>query len=181
MHRAPVVGLVVLDGKGAPLPEPLEVAHDLARSPEMHGSHHLLVVSEEQLKVNIDIIIIIIINMICLCFTSEIVSYCAGLCVQLFTLPKVSSKSKLKLTAVDGSRVRRVGVAWFGSRTDEQLESSMVVLTNQGELHVISLPSVKMLVHYPCIRREDVSGIASCVFTKYGQGRRWWILFTVVN
>lgn len=51
MHRAPVVGLVVLDGKGAPLPEPLEVAHDLARSPEMHGSHHLLVVSEEQFKV----------------------------------------------------------------------------------------------------------------------------------
>uniref|UniRef100_A0A671L4C8 LLGL scribble cell polarity complex component 2 n=1 Tax=Sinocyclocheilus anshuiensis TaxID=1608454 RepID=A0A671L4C8_9TELE len=138
MHRAPVVGLVVLDGKGAPLPEPLEVAHDLARSPEMHGSHHLLVVSEEQLK--------------------------------LFTLPKVSSKSKLKLTAVDGSRVRRVGVAWFGSRTDEQLESSLVVLTNQGELHVISLPSIKMIVHYPCIRREDVSGIASCVFTKYGQG-----------
>ncbi|XP_016106543.1 lethal(2) giant larvae protein homolog 2 [Sinocyclocheilus grahami] len=138
MHRAPVVGLVVLDGKGAPLPEPLEVAHDLARSPEMHGSHHLLVVSEEQLK--------------------------------LFTLPKVSSKSKLKLTAVDGSRVRRVGVAWFGSRTDEQLESSLVVLTNQGELHVISLPSIKMMVHYPCIRREDVSGIASCVFTKYGQG-----------
>lgn len=99
-------------------------------------------------------------------------------CVQLFTLPKVSSKSKLKLTAVDGSRVRRVGVAWFGSRTDEQLESSLVVLTNQGELHVISLPSIKMLVHYPCIRREDVSGIASCVFTKYGQGRTCSLLHT---
>lgn len=53
MHRAPVVGLVVLDGKGSPLPEPLEVAHDLARSPEMHGSHNLLVVSEEQFKVRI--------------------------------------------------------------------------------------------------------------------------------
>lgn len=53
MHRAPVVGLVVLDGKGSPLPEPLEVAHDLARSPEMHGSHQLLVVSEEQFKVRI--------------------------------------------------------------------------------------------------------------------------------
>lgn len=51
MHRAPVVGVVVLDGHGTPLPEPLEVAHDLARSPDMHGSHHLLVVSEEQFKV----------------------------------------------------------------------------------------------------------------------------------
>lgn len=51
MHRAPIVGIVVLDGHGAPLPEPLEVAHDLARSPDMHGSHHLLVISEEQFKV----------------------------------------------------------------------------------------------------------------------------------
>lgn len=52
MHRAPVVGIVVLDSHGAPLPEPLEVAHDLARSPDMQGSHHLLVVSEEQFKVD---------------------------------------------------------------------------------------------------------------------------------
>lgn len=51
MHRAPVVGIVILDGHGIPLPEPLEVAHDLARSPDMHGLHHLLVISEEQFKV----------------------------------------------------------------------------------------------------------------------------------
>ncbi|KAG5854251.1 hypothetical protein ANANG_G00035820 [Anguilla anguilla] len=139
MHRAPVVGLVVLDGHGAPLPEPLEVAHDLSRSPDMQGSHHLLVVSEEQFK--------------------------------LFTLPKVSAKMKLKLTAMEGSRVRRVGVAWFGSsRVEEYGESGLVVLTNQGDLNVLSLPGIKMQVQYPCIRREDVSGIASCVFTKHGQG-----------
>ncbi|TNN50588.1 Lethal(2) giant larvae 2 [Liparis tanakae] len=113
MHRAPVVGIVVLDGHGAPLPEPLEVAHDLARSPDMQGSHHLVVISEEQFKV--------------------------------FTLPKVSAKTKLKLTAVDGSRVRRVGVAWFGSsRSEDYGESGLVVLTNQGDVHVVSLPGVKM-------------------------------------
>lgn len=79
---------------------------------------------------------------------------------------------KLKLTAVDGSRVRRVGVAWFGSsRSEDYGESGLVVLTNQGDLHVVSLPTVKMQVQYPCIRREDVSGIASCVFTKHGQGK----------
>ncbi|KAM6951024.1 LLGL scribble cell polarity complex component 2 [Aplochiton taeniatus] len=139
MHRAPVVGIVVLDGHGAPLPEPLEVAHDLARSPDMQGSHHLLVISEEQFKV--------------------------------FTLPKVSAKMKLKLTAIDGSRVRRAGVAWFGSsRSEDYGESGLTVLTNQGDLHVVSLPGLKMQVQHPCIRREDVSGIASCVFTKHGQG-----------
>lgn len=53
MHRAPVVSILVLDGRNIPLPEPLEVAHDLSKSPDMQGSHQLLVVSEEQFKVTI--------------------------------------------------------------------------------------------------------------------------------
>ncbi|KGL83103.1 Lethal(2) giant larvae protein 2, partial [Tinamus guttatus] len=139
MHRAPVVGILVLDGRSTPLPEPLEVAHDLSKSPDMQGSHQLLVVSEEQLKV--------------------------------FTLPKVSSKLKLKLTALEGCRVRKVTVANFGScRTNDYSENDLAVLTNLGDIQIISLPFLKLQIRYPCIRKEDVSGIASCVFTKYGQG-----------
>uniref|UniRef100_H0V3K9 LLGL scribble cell polarity complex component 2 n=1 Tax=Cavia porcellus TaxID=10141 RepID=H0V3K9_CAVPO len=139
MHRAPVVGILVLDGCSIPLPEPLEVAHDLSKSPDMQGSHQLLVVSEEQFKV--------------------------------FTLPKVSAKLKLKLTALEGSRVRRVGVAHFGScQAEDYGEHHLAVLTNLGDIQVVSLPLLKPQVRYSCIRREDVSGIASCVFTKYGQG-----------
>ncbi|XP_023067578.1 LLGL scribble cell polarity complex component 2 isoform X2 [Piliocolobus tephrosceles] len=139
MHRAPVVGILVLDGHSVPLPEPLEVAHDLSKSPDMQGSHQLLVVSEEQFKV--------------------------------FTLPKVSAKLKLKLTALEGSRVRRVSVAHFGSRRAEDYgEHHLAVLTNLGDIQVVSLPLLKPQVRYSCIRREDVSGIASCIFTKYGQG-----------
>ncbi|XP_059005759.1 LLGL scribble cell polarity complex component 2 isoform X3 [Mustela lutreola] len=139
MHRAPVVGILVLDGHNVPLPEPLEVAHDLSKSPDMQGGHQLLVVSEEQFKV--------------------------------FTLPKVSAKLKLKLTALEGSRVRRVSVAHFGScRAEDYGEHHLAVLTNLGDVQVVSLPLLKPQVRYSCIRREDVSGIASCVFTKYGQG-----------
>ncbi|XP_027423752.1 LLGL scribble cell polarity complex component 2 isoform X3 [Zalophus californianus] len=139
MHRAPVVGILVLDGHSVPLPEPLEVAHDLSKSPDMQGSHQLLVVSEEQFKV--------------------------------FTLPKVSAKLKLKLTALEGSRVRRVSVAHFSScRAEDYGEHHLAVLTNLGDVQVVSLPLLKPQVRYSCIRREDVSGIASCVFTKYGQG-----------
>ncbi|XP_057357686.1 LLGL scribble cell polarity complex component 2 isoform X2 [Manis pentadactyla] len=139
MHRAPVVGILVLDGHHVPLPEPLEVAHDLSKSPDMQGSHQLLVVSEEQFKV--------------------------------FTLPKVSAKLKLKLTALEGSRIRRVSVAHFGScRAEDYGEHHLAVLTNLGDIQVVSLPLLKPQVRYSCIRREDVSGIASCVFTKYGQG-----------
>uniref|UniRef100_A0A8C3LYN8 LLGL scribble cell polarity complex component 2 n=1 Tax=Chrysolophus pictus TaxID=9089 RepID=A0A8C3LYN8_CHRPC len=139
MHRAPVVSILVLDGRNIPLPEPLEVAHDLSKSPDMQGSHQLLVVSEEQFKV--------------------------------FTLPKVSSKLKLKLTALEGCRVRKVMVANFGScKTDDYNENDLAVLTNLGDIQIISLPFLKLQIRYPCIRKEDVSGIASCVFTKYGQG-----------
>lgn len=91
----------------------------------------------------------------------------------MFTLPKVSAKLKLKLTALEGSRVRRVSVAHFGSRRAEDYgEHHLAVLTNLGDIQVVSLPLLKPQVRYSCIRREDVSGIASCVFTKYGQGVR---------
>ncbi|XP_015674715.1 lethal(2) giant larvae protein homolog 2 [Protobothrops mucrosquamatus] len=138
MHRAPVIGIIILDGQSTPLPEPLEVAHDLSKSPNMQGCHQLLVVSEEQLKV--------------------------------FTLPKVVSKLKLKLTALEGSRVRKMAVANFISAKTEHSENDLAVLTNQGDIQIISLPSLKIQARYPCIRKEDVSGIASCVFTRYGQG-----------
>lgn len=95
----------------------------------------------------------------------------AAMCAQVFTLPKVSAKLKLKLTALEGSRVRRVGVAHFGScRAEDHGEHHLAVLTNLGDIQVVSMPLLKPQVRYSCIRREDVSGIASCVFTKYGQG-----------
>ena len=90
----------------------------------------------------------------------------------MFTLPKVSARLKLKLTALEGSRVRRVSAARFGScRAEDYGEHHLAVLTNLGDVQVVSLPLLKPQVRYSCIRREDVSGIASCVFTKYGQGR----------
>lgn len=96
-----------------------------------------------------------------------------AMCAQVFTLPKVSAKLKLKLTALEGSRVRRVGVAHFGScRAEDYGEHHLAVLTNLGDIQVVSMPLLKPQVRYSCIRREDVSGIASCVFTKYGQGVR---------
>ncbi|XP_058012954.1 lethal(2) giant larvae protein homolog 1 isoform X1 [Ahaetulla prasina] len=139
MHRAPVVSIAVLDGRGNPLPEPYEVSRDLAKAPDMQGSHSVLIASEEQFKV--------------------------------FTLPKVSAKTKFKLTAHEGCRVRKVGLVSFASATcDDYSENGLACLTNLGDLHVFTVPSLRPQVHYDCIRKEDISGIASCVFTKYGQG-----------
>ncbi|XP_044517692.1 lethal(2) giant larvae protein homolog 1 [Gracilinanus agilis] len=139
MHRAPVVSIAVLDGRGSPLPEPYEVSRDLAKAPDMQGSHSVLISSEEQFKV--------------------------------FTLPKVSAKTKFKLTAHEGCRVRKVALVTFTSVAfEDYTENCLACLTNLGDIHIFAVPSLRPQVHYDCIRKEDISGIASCVFTKYGQG-----------
>lgn len=51
MHRAPVVSICVLDGRGKPLPDPYEASQDLASAPDMTNAHSVLIASEEQLKV----------------------------------------------------------------------------------------------------------------------------------
>uniref|UniRef100_A0A8C1XDH6 LLGL scribble cell polarity complex component 1 n=1 Tax=Cyprinus carpio TaxID=7962 RepID=A0A8C1XDH6_CYPCA len=133
MHRAPVVSIAVLDGRGNPLPEPYEVSRDLAKAPDMQGSHSVLIVSEEQFKV--------------------------------FMLPKVSAKTKFKLTAHEGCRVRKVALSNFTSVSSEEYsENALVCLTNLGDIHVFSVPALRPQVRYDCIRKEDISGIASCVF-----------------
>ncbi|KAM4844097.1 lethal(2) giant larvae protein homolog 1 isoform 4-T4 [Thomomys bottae] len=139
MHRAPVVAIAVLDGRGRPLPEPYEASRDLAQAPDMQGGHAVLIASEEQFKV--------------------------------FTLPKVSAKTKFKLTAHEGCRVRKVALATFTSvACEDYAETCLACLTNLGDVHVFSVPGLRPQVHYSCIRKEDISGIASCVFTRHGQG-----------
>ncbi|XP_057570279.1 lethal(2) giant larvae protein homolog 1 isoform X2 [Hippopotamus amphibius kiboko] len=139
MHRAPVVAVAVLDGRGRPLPEPYEASRDLAQAPDMQGGHAVLIASEEQFKV--------------------------------FTLPKVSAKTKFKLTAHEGCRVRKVALATFASvACEDYSETCLACLTNLGDAHVFSVPGLRPQVRYACIRKEDISGIASCVFTRHGQG-----------
>uniref|UniRef100_A0A7N8XG53 LLGL scribble cell polarity complex component 1 n=1 Tax=Mastacembelus armatus TaxID=205130 RepID=A0A7N8XG53_9TELE len=139
MHRAPVVSICVLDGRGKPLPDPYEAAQDLAIAPEMTNAHSVLIASEEQLKV--------------------------------FSLPKVSAKTKFKLTAHEGCRVRKVALVVFSSTAQEDYsEHTLVCLTNLGDMHLFNIPGLRPQVRYDCIRKEDISGIASCVFTKNGQG-----------
>ncbi|XP_026490787.2 lethal(2) giant larvae protein isoform X1 [Vanessa tameamea] len=49
-HRAPVIGITVLDGAAVPLPDPLEVERGVAALPE-GGAHRVVITSEEQFKV----------------------------------------------------------------------------------------------------------------------------------
>ncbi|CAG7825120.1 unnamed protein product [Allacma fusca] len=90
--------------------------------------------------------------------------------IKIFTLPNLRPFGKLKLTAQEGSRLRRMNVGVFTSVSDSYNEKCLCCLTNQGDLYVITLPDLKRQISTKCLRKEDISGISSLVFTPYGQG-----------
>lgn len=90
---------------------------------------------------------------------------------KVFTLPSLKPYCKFKLTAHEGSRVRKVGMIKFNHRTDVNYsEYCMACLTNQGDISIYTVPDLRkqLLVHG--IRKEDINGISSLVFTRGGQG-----------
>ncbi|XP_067128411.1 lethal(2) giant larvae protein homolog 1 isoform X2 [Centruroides vittatus] len=90
---------------------------------------------------------------------------------KVFTLPSLKPFCKFKLTAHEGARVRRVGIANFRSKSDENYcEYCLTCLTNQGSLSIYSIPELRRQLAQLCLKREDINGISSLVFSKTGEG-----------
>lgn len=90
---------------------------------------------------------------------------------KLFTLPSLKPYCKSKLTAHEGSRARKVAVADFVSKSDDKhIEHCMLCMSNQGEVTVYTIPDLKRQQHYSCVKREDIHGMSSLVFTRTGEG-----------
>ncbi|XP_057666657.1 lethal(2) giant larvae protein isoform X2 [Diorhabda carinulata] len=138
-HRAPVIGIAVLDGSSKPLPEPLEVEKGVAPLPDTTQAHRVVIASEEQFKI--------------------------------FTLPSLKPFGKYKLTAHEGARVRRMAFANFSCNVDnvQHSEVDLLCLTNMGDCLVLSIPDLKRQLNAAAIKREDINGISSLVFTKDAQ------------
>ncbi|XP_026817705.1 lethal(2) giant larvae protein homolog 1 isoform X2 [Rhopalosiphum maidis] len=86
---------------------------------------------------------------------------------KIFSLPNLKPLCKLKLTAAEGARVRRMSMAYF--KTSDYAESCLLCLTNLGEVIVLSVPDLRRQIHAAVIRREDINGISSLAFTRYGE------------
>ncbi|CAG9865318.1 unnamed protein product [Phyllotreta striolata] len=138
-HRAPVIGIAVLDGSSKPLPEPLEVEKGVAPLPDTTQAHRVVIASEEQFKI--------------------------------FTLPNLKPFCKYKLTAHEGARVRRMAFANFSCQTDDvkHSEVDLLCLTNLGDCLVLNIPELKRQLNAAAIKKEDINGISSLVFTKDAQ------------
>ncbi|XP_077980343.1 lethal(2) giant larvae protein homolog 1-like [Glandiceps talaboti] len=90
---------------------------------------------------------------------------------KVFSLPNLKPKHKHKLTAHDGSRVRRVGFINYRSRSDDNYsENCISCLSNLGDLSIYSIPQLKNQIKKSAIRKEDITGISSCIFTSLGEG-----------
>ncbi|EDO48036.1 predicted protein [Nematostella vectensis] len=91
---------------------------------------------------------------------------------KVFSLPHLKARQKEKLTAIDGSRIRKIGIINAHSKSDA---SSMVYhclacLSNQGDLAVYTVPGLKLQLKVSCMKKEDMIAIQSLVFTSSGQG-----------
>ncbi|GAB6025766.1 UDP-N-acetylmuramoyl-L-alanyl-D-glutamate--2, 6-diaminopimelate ligase, variant 4 [Chamberlinius hualienensis] len=90
---------------------------------------------------------------------------------KVFTLPSLKPYGKFKLTAHEGSRIRRIGFLEFQSRSDpSHIETGVTCLTNQGDISIYSIPDLRRQLLCNCIKREDINGISSLVFARYGHG-----------
>ena len=77
---------------------------------------------------------------------------------QIFNLPSLKASSKYKLTAHEGSKLRRVAFANFRSRSDEKhQENDLVVMTNLGDVQIWSVPQLRRQMKAECIRKENVT------------------------
>lgn len=138
-HRAPVIAIAVLDGSHRPLPEALEVERGVAPLPDTTQSHRVVIASEEQFKV--------------------------------FQLPSLKAWGKYKLTAHEGARIRRMNFANFtcnsldGTNTPYS-EIDLLCLTNLGDCLVLSIPDLKRQLNAAAVKKEDINGISSLIFTK---------------
>lgn len=87
---------------------------------------------------------------------------------KVFSLPHLKARHKEKLTAVDGSRVRKIAV--INASTDGVVHHCLACLSNQGDLSIYSIPHLKQQLKAPCMKKEDMIAIQSLVFTSTGQG-----------
>ncbi|XP_046587651.1 lethal(2) giant larvae protein homolog 1 isoform X2 [Neodiprion pinetum] len=91
---------------------------------------------------------------------------------KIFNLPSLKPFCKYKLTAHEGSRVRKTGFAKFTCSLEPagvHEETCLLCLTNLGDCLLLSIPELRRQLNAAAIKREDINGISSLTFTKAGQ------------
>ena len=93
--------------------------------------------------------------------------------LKLFTMPNLKQCGKVKITARDGSKLRRFSICDFQSPNNHEFACCYV--TNLGEVACYCLPGLLRQFGSFAIPRENINAIISLTFTNDGQ---FWLLAT---
>lgn len=67
--------------------------------------------------------------------------------------------------------MRKIDLGLFASKSnDNQSEYSLMCLTNLGDASIFSLSDFKRKYQNHFLKKEDINGITSLLFTKFGEG-----------
>ncbi|XP_041978692.1 lethal(2) giant larvae protein homolog 1 [Aricia agestis] len=138
-HRAPVIGITVLDGASVPLPDPLEVERGVSPLPE-GGAHRVLIASEEQFKV----------------FTLP--------ALKPHHKYKLTAHEGARVRRTSFAWFETAGA----NAGERHREWCLLCLTNLGDCLVLS-PDLRRQLNAAAVRKEDINGIASLCFSKRGE------------
>lgn len=138
-HRAPVIGITVLDGASIPLPEPLEVERGISPLPDSSAPQRVLIASEEQFKL----------------FTLPAL--------------KPYHKYKLTAHEGARVRRMSFGWFSCTVDGVKHSEVCLLCLTNLGDCLVLSVPELRRQLNAAAVRKEDINGISSLSFSKRGE------------
>lgn len=115
----------------------------------------------------------------------------------MFTLPNLKPYCKFKLTATEGTRVRKVNINQFTLKTsgksfvfflssvqpidldddcyldttqESYSESCLVCLDNMGQISIYTLPTLRRQILFSCIKASDINALSSVQFSPFAHG-----------
>lgn len=106
---------------------------------------------------------------------------------KIFTLPNLKPYCKFKMTATEGTRVRKVNINQFTLKTgttslrpslhwksslldnpsESHSESCLVCLDNMGQISIYTLPSLRRQILFSCVKASDINALSSVQFSPY--------------
>ncbi|XP_053659652.1 lethal(2) giant larvae protein [Anopheles marshallii] len=172
-HRAPIIGIAVVDSNGVPL----EFQNVPGPAP-----HRVLIASEEQFKIfslpqlkpvnkykltaheGARVRRIAFATFMCTVPTSSLVHSSPPK-----SMPKpVSSPQSTEQPSADNNTTV-ANESNVGSDVTNHYEISLLCLTNLGDCLVLTVPELRRQLNSAAVRREDINGISSLCFTSHGE------------
>ncbi|XP_050068219.1 lethal(2) giant larvae protein [Anopheles maculipalpis] len=180
-HRAPIIGIAVVDSNGVPL----EFQNVPGPAP-----HRVLIASEEQFKIfslpqlkpvnkykltaheGARVRRIAFATFMCTVPTSSVVHSSPPKTTgtpKPATSPQAAEQPSSPDNNTSTTAINENNTSNVGSDVTTHYEISLLCLTNLGDCLVLTVPELRRQLNSAAVRREDINGISSLCFTSHGE------------